>query len=398
MNYELYPPLSIHELGQRQNQEDTIYPKLGKATTDDRLFILCDGMGGHDHGEVASRTICDSMSKYIKDRFTAKDTFTGANFAEVLNAAIDDLDKKDQGGEKKMGTTLTFLFLHGSGYMVAHIGDSRIYLIRPSEHRIVFRSRDHSLMQSLIDVGELTEEEARTAPNKNILTRAIQPNEERRVKADVRQLTDIRDGDYFYMCSDGMLEQMEDSELVNLISDPALTDKEKVRALIEATRDNKDNHSAHLIHVKSVTGATEVSPVIAVSNTESCKRVVPVSEVHTAKSRKLLASVIAVLVVITVAIIGVMTFTDNKTKEVPDKSVVVKTNKVAKKKSKVTVNNSDTVKPSHTSDNKSSGIVPPKADGTTQTEQSEAKTKMKPSKEELQKITQKKINQRAESH
>ena len=355
MNYELYPPLSIHELGQRQNQEDTIYPKLGEATTDDRLFILCDGMGGHDHGEVASRTICDSMSKYIKDHFTDQNTFTEANFSEVLNAAIDDLDKKDQGGEKKMGTTLTFLFLHGSGCMVAHIGDSRIYLIRPSEHRIVFRSRDHSLVQNLIDVGELTEEEARTAPNKNIITRAIQPNQERRVKADVRQLTDIRDGDYFYLCSDGMLEQMEDSELVNLISDPALTDEEKVRALTEATRDNKDNHSAHLIHVKSVTGATEVSPVIAVRNT---------------KSRKLLVSVIAVLVVLMVAIIGVMTFTNNKTKEVPDKSVIMKINKAVKKKSKVAVNKSDTVKRSQTSDNKSSDIVPPKADVPTQTEQS----------------------------
>ena len=295
------------------------------------------------------------MSKYIKDHFTDQNTFTEANFSEVLNAAIDDLDKKDQGGEKKMGTTLTFLFLHGSGCMVAHIGDSRIYLIRPSEHRIVFRSRDHSLVQNLIDVGELTEEEARTAPNKNIITRAIQPNQERRVKADVRQLTDIRNGDYFYLCSDGMLEQMEDSELVNLISDPALTDEEKVRALTEATRDNKDNHSAHLIHVKSVTGATEVSPVIAVSNT---------------KSRKLLVSVIAVLVVLMVAIIGVMTFTNNKTKEVPDKSVIMKINKAVKKKSKVAVNKSDTVKRSQTSDNKSSDIVPPKADVPTQTEQS----------------------------
>ena len=80
----------------------------------------------------------------------------------------------------------------------------------------------------------------------------MQPNQERRVKADIRNITDIRPGDYFYLCSDGMLEEMEDENLLNILSDTSTTDEEKREILIKATASNRDNHSAHLIHVLKV--------------------------------------------------------------------------------------------------------------------------------------------------
>lgn len=242
--------LSLQEMGQRANQEDSIYPALGQRIEDNDLFILCDGMGGHDCGEVASQTVCQAMSSYI---FAYPDT----DFESALDAAYDALDAKDNDAEKKMGTTLTFIKFDEEQCIVAHIGDSRIYQIRPSEKRIVFVTKDHSLVNDLVACGELTPEEAKHSTQKNVITRAMQPHQERRTKAEVAILTDIKEGDYFYMCSDGMLEISEDEDIVNVLSMDK-TDEQKLSILKGVTKDNKDNHSAHLIHIIS-TGTSPTS-------------------------------------------------------------------------------------------------------------------------------------------
>lgn len=248
---------SIHEIGKRSNQEDSLFPdKVSgqSSSSSDNLFVLCDGMGGHDSGEVASATVCEVFSSALTN--TGK-KFSEKNFEDALALAYDALDKKDNPeSEKKMGTTMTFVKFHEEGCFVAHIGDSRVYHIRPSEKddaRIRFVTRDHSLVNDLVAIGELTEEEARFSLQKNIITRAMQPNQERRCKADWTNLTDLRVGDYIYMCSDGMLEVTEDNELANILS-MDVSDKEKVRILKEVTAENKDNHTAFLIHVTSISG------------------------------------------------------------------------------------------------------------------------------------------------
>lgn len=261
--------LSIQELGKRSNQEDSLYPKLGDIIADNDLFILCDGMGGHEHGEVASQTVCESMSSYIK-------AHPDAGFEAALSAAYDALDAADKSKEKKMGTTLTLLKFENESCIVAHIGDSRIYQIRPSEKRIIHVTRDHSLVNDLIACGELTPEEAKNSRQKNVITRAMQPNQPKRTKADVAILTDIKVGDYFYMCSDGMLEISEDSDIVNVIS-MDISDEEKIEILRGVTADNMDNHTAHLIRVTE-TGKKKTSfktsvvlvPVLATALAAGC--------------------------------------------------------------------------------------------------------------------------------
>lgn len=244
---------SIYELGQRTNQEDSIYPAMDKADDNSRLFILCDGMGGHEHGEVASATVCKVMSKYVIDHYNFDQPFTDQIFEDALNAAFDALDEIDVNEDKKkMGTTLTFLLLHAEGAFVAHIGDSRIYQIRPSRKEILFKSHDHSLVNDLIAVGELTEEEAKTSKQKNIITRAIQPHQERRSFADIAHITDVETGDWFLLCSDGMLEELEDQNLINILSDEETTIDEKAEIMRQVSKDSRDNHSAHLIHVLMV--------------------------------------------------------------------------------------------------------------------------------------------------
>lgn len=259
---------NLQELGQRTNQEDSLFPALGKSTSDDRLFVLCDGMGGHEKGEVASATVCETLSRVILSAWHPGEVLSDELFLQALSVAYDALDAKDNGEERKMGTTLTFLCLHSSGATVAHIGDSRIYQLRPasknSPARIVFRTQDHSLVNDLVKIGEITEEEAKHHPQKNVITRAMQPCQEHRAKADIAHLTDILPGDYFYMCSDGMLEESSDENILNIITKPNATDEQKLEMLRNVTEENKDNHTAHLIHIDKVEGDASIA-----SNEES---------------------------------------------------------------------------------------------------------------------------------
>ena len=252
MKFKLAQPQYIYELGQRANQEDSIFPVAGAATVDSRLFIVCDGMGGHESGEVASQTVCDSLAKYVLTNVDDETYFTDEMFTQALDEAYKELDKKDVAGNaKKMGTTLTFILFHKGGCFMAHIGDSRIYHIRPTTEQILYISRDHSLVFDLFRSGEIKYEEMQTHPRKNIITRAMMPGEESRVNADVANTTDILPGDYFYICSDGMLEKMDESDILGIFSSES-TDEAKQQRLISATLDNADNHTAYIIRVEDV--------------------------------------------------------------------------------------------------------------------------------------------------
>lgn len=258
---------SILEFGQRKDaegrphQEDCLFPMPGRESDSDRLFILCDGMGGHDAGEVASATVCEAMSNAIlKEETERKQAFSKEDFENALDAAFKALDEKDNGAAKKMGTTMTLLMLHDEGAFIAHIGDSRVYHIRPGktgkDTAILHETADHSLVNELIKIGELTKEEARTSRQKNIITRAMQPHLTEQPKADIYQTSDIKAGDYFFMCSDGMLEEpdMEDgTSLRNIFSLAGGSPKDKVKILKTITQENKDNHSAFIIHIEDVT-------------------------------------------------------------------------------------------------------------------------------------------------
>lgn len=265
MKYKL-KAYCILEDGQRKDsqgnphQEDSVFPERDKLSDNDRLFILCDGMGGHDAGEVASATVCETMGKSIlNDGHDEEGVFTHEYLADALAAAFDALDEKDTGAEKKMGTTMTLLKLHNEGGTIAWMGDSRVYHIRPgktgAETAILQETSDHSLVNDLIKAEELTKEEARNFRQKNVITRAMQPNMGCRPKADVIQTRDIRPGDYFYMCSDGMLEQpdMDDgTSLKNIFSEEGGDDETKVAILTKATKRNRDNHTAFIIHILEV--------------------------------------------------------------------------------------------------------------------------------------------------
>ena len=244
MKISLYPAQSINELGNRNNQEDSI------IQWNNRLFVLCDGMGGHEKGEVASQTVCQSLVTWFEQNVNPDDPFTDDQLREAIEYAYQQLDQYADGNPRQMGTTLTLLYIGNKGVTAAHMGDSRIYHIRPNTG-ILYQSRDHSLVFDLFQSGEITYEEMCNFTQKNIITRAMTPGEDNRMRPDIIHITDIQPGDYFYMCSDGMLEQMSNNELEELFSSDA-ADDDKRQQLIDATSKSQDNHSAWIIHVKDV--------------------------------------------------------------------------------------------------------------------------------------------------
>ena len=244
-------PLSFTEIGQKDNQEDYLFPS--RADEETRVFIMCDGMGGHDNGEVASMTAANALGNYLSS-CSAIDIPV---FETGLAKAYDALDNIDTNSLKKPGTTMTCLCLNEDNYLVAHIGDSRIYHIRPSLYNfntkrggILYQSSDHSLVNDLLKAGELTEDEAKDFPQKNIITRAMQPHLAKRYKADVYTFDDIQGGDYFFMCSDGILERLSNEALCEILAQDNLSDELKL-AKIKSICENKtkDNYTCWLIPI-----------------------------------------------------------------------------------------------------------------------------------------------------
>ena len=249
---KIFQPQAMYQIGKRSNQEDAIFPKLGNATENDRLFIVCDGMGGHESGEVASNSVCQSISSYLQD--VNPDTFSTEDFKKALESAYDNLDAldKDSDNPRKMGTTLTFLYLGNNSVIIAHIGDSRVYQLRRHKKgtvSIVHRTEDHSLVNDLIKAEIITEEEAKTHPRRNVITRAIQPNLER-CKATIFETKDVKNDDYFFLCSDGVLESIDDRILIRILESNA-SNEDKIEEIKKRCSENsKDNNSAYLIQVK----------------------------------------------------------------------------------------------------------------------------------------------------
>lgn len=247
-------PLCFSEIGRKENQEDALYPADADASA--RVFILCDGMGGHENGEVASATVANALGAYL----SACREVDIPVFESGLTRAYEALDTIDCNGGKRPGTTMTCLCLNDDSYLVAHIGDSRIYHIRPSlfdaptgRGGILYQSSDHSLVNDLLKAGEITEAEACDFPQKNIITRAMQPGVANRQRADAYVFDDLRQGDYFFICCDGVLEQLSNAKLCAILADRKLDDAGKLAA-IKAICDGhtRDNYTCWLIPVDKV--------------------------------------------------------------------------------------------------------------------------------------------------
>ena len=270
MQITIHKPYAFCETGKRENNEDCIFPEVGTADTNDNYFVVCDGLGGYNKGEIASSTVCGSFASILSHSAE----FNESVFRQALMVAYDNLDALCRNNEidKKTGTTLAFLYLSENGAYIAHIGDSRIYHFRKEEKRmrILYKSEDHSFVNDLVKSGMITPEEAENHPRKNIITQAIQPLQEKRCEADMYKTEDIKDGDIFFLCTDGVLEQMNDAKLSRIFSLDITPEEMGNRILTVCEKESRDNFSAYLIAVKHVSG-NDAIPEIETQNNNTEK-------------------------------------------------------------------------------------------------------------------------------
>lgn len=243
------PPLAFHELGQRANNEDSLYPPCGQATASDRLFLVCDGIGGAQKGELASEMVCQQIAAFFANTGGAPSTPEMVQQAVAQAQAALVAYAAAHPEAKGMGTTLTLLHLHTNGATLAHIGDSRIYHFRAGH--ILHQTWDHTLVNQWVAHEIITPEEARNHPRRNVLVRAISDSE-KHVVADTHLITDLQPADCFLLCTDGVLEHLDEQTLCHIFSQENSWE-EKMEAVKNHGKDiNRDNFSAYLVPIQAV--------------------------------------------------------------------------------------------------------------------------------------------------
>jgi serine/threonine protein phosphatase PrpC/CRP-like cAMP-binding protein len=245
----------IHAYGEtdvgrsRTHNEDYILvaPDLG-------LFLVCDGMGGHAAGEVASETAGKAIHRHVASQSHILNNFDGSADAceqveELLRTAIQnasaevfDLARGGQ-GRHGMGTTCISLIVAGGKGFMGHVGDSRMYMIR--EGRVWQLSQDHTFFNDAVRNGMMSYEEARASPWANMITRGV--GIQRSVVVDTL-VFDIVENDTLLLCSDGLTAYLQDPyEIASLLSDPALPALPKKLVRVANERGGGDNVSAVVV-------------------------------------------------------------------------------------------------------------------------------------------------------
>jgi len=242
----------------RQNNEDVWaqVPELG-------FFILADGMGGHQAGEVAAREAVNYFCTIIKK--TLSETKAEESTLEVLkdlvrraivhvNAHVFKMGRADL-ELRGMGTTLCSLLFHQTGLVFAHVGDSRIYRFRKDE--LLQLTKDHSLLRDLVDQGQINEFQADDFLYKNIITKAI--GTEPRVDPTV-ETCEVQPNDLYLMCSDGLSDLLTSEEIEDIIATaPSL--REASEALIASANEKggRDNITVVISKIEGIDEPKDIS-------------------------------------------------------------------------------------------------------------------------------------------
>ena len=217
---------------------DTPYP----------LFVLCDGMGGHASGDIASQSCIESVKSYIEasNSVNLTDETIEMALSNALKHANEIVYSRSLQSEelKGMGTTADVAVVIFDTLYVSHVGDSRVYLLHGGELKCI--TKDHSLVQKMVDQGLLTADQARVHPNRNVITRALGTEEE--IESDFLKVK-LSSGDIILMCSDGLHSMLSDMEIKRLLISDA-TPQGVVQNLIDKANENggDDNITAIVVH------------------------------------------------------------------------------------------------------------------------------------------------------
>jgi PPM family protein phosphatase len=253
----------------RANNEDALLVGEGR---DETLFVVADGIGGFEAGEVASRIAVDVL----------KELAPGASFEAAISEANRRILAAGRGDERLsgMGTTVVAVRFGGTRdepvAQVAHVGDSRAYLLRGGSLRPV--TEDHSLVAELVRSGDLTRDQAAEHPQKNLITRALGADEE--VEVDTSVLP-VEAGDRFLLCSDGLSDMIPETRVGEILAEAPGDPEKPARSLVSAALDagGADNVTVIVVDVKAETapqeersGDTHEMPPVARSGDQAATR------------------------------------------------------------------------------------------------------------------------------
>jgi protein phosphatase len=226
----------------RTSNEDSYAASVRK-----NFFLVADGMGGHAAGEVASHIAASTMENLMTSADSEEedpervllDAAQGAN-ARVYESQADDPELSG------MGSTLTALTFRESRYFIAHVGDSRAYLLRDGVLEQL--TRDHSLVWHLYESGMLKKEELSSHPQKNLITRSIGPHPH--IEIDLER-GDAREGDVFLLCSDGLTDVVSDETIREILANPGKSPQEMCDRLVDLANDagGPDNITTVIVRV-----------------------------------------------------------------------------------------------------------------------------------------------------
>lgn len=230
------------QTGKRSNNEDSFGVSAG-------LLTVCDGVGGHVSGEIASAFVVQAMSKAFDHPGPIDKTDIQNQLYKVQEDLNSQLDVHPE--QENMGTTFTGVFITPKKWYAAHIGDSRIYLFRPSEQKL-WHTWDHSLVGELMRTKEITCEAGRFHPMSNHISKAIIAQKDGKpVSASIVKIDEMKKGDILMLCTDGIIEAWGNWELVRLFSDESLSFEQKCEKLrLQCAEKSRDNNTAIIAEIE----------------------------------------------------------------------------------------------------------------------------------------------------
>ncbi len=233
----------------RKNNEDSFFLTSGPIGVFDALMVVCDGMGGHKLGEVASSTAVRAFVDSVSSE-------TETNPAYVMEQAVSiaNLEVRKASEEHRsfgMGTTLVACGVQGKTAYVSNVGDSRMYLVNRNDRSILQVTHDHSYVEEQVARGLLSRGSDEYNRKKNVITRAVGVYSE--VEADQFEI-DLQEGDYLLLCSDGLTNLVSDEEIKATVLDESIPLKERVGILVDAANayGGRDNITVVLYNTKEV--------------------------------------------------------------------------------------------------------------------------------------------------
>lgn len=242
--------------GNEDSYEIWVADEIGRDHVADTLLVVCDGMGGSNAGEVASRMAVEAVVRVFAEGEGNDPVATLTKAIETANAEVHE-HSRSRADLSGMGTTCTAVALRGADLFVAHVGDSRAYRVRGGQLKQL--TQDHSLVAQLVARGQITAADARTDPRRNVVTRSVGVGPE--VEVDAIEISDpMRPGDTIVICSDGLHGQVTDDEIAQIGSDESLD--RACRDLIELAnaRGGPDNITVAMARLEGDASVSEPAP------------------------------------------------------------------------------------------------------------------------------------------